>query len=103
MPGKETRMTSLESRKQLLILESELNRAQLLKDLDELKAETELMAEQVRSLSSLMSSATSVFGTIFKVQQAFAGTKEKFPRLFGILKGARAGASLWSAVKSWLR
>jgi|HubBroStandDraft_2_1064218.scaffolds.fasta_scaffold519766_1 hypothetical protein len=96
-------MTPLESRKQLLILESELNRAQLLKDLDELKAETEQLAEQARSLASLVSSATSVFNTIFKAQQVFSGTREKFPRFFGILKGARAGASLWSAVKSWLR
>jgi hypothetical protein len=103
MPGKKTRMTSLESRKQLLILESELNRTQLLKDLDELKAETEQLAEQARSLASLVSSATSVCNTVFKVQQAFSGTKEKFPRFFGVLKGARAGASLWSAVKSWLR
>ena len=103
MPGKKAHMTALESRKQLLILESELNRTQLLKELDELQFEAEQVVEQVRSVGSLVSSATSLLGTVLKVQQAVAGTKEKFPRFFGMLRGARAGASLWSAIRSWLR
>ncbi len=103
MFGKETHLTPLESRKQMLVLESELNRVQLLKELDELKVETQRLADQMRVLGSLATNVSSALELVFKVQQAFSTTKEKFPKFFGILKGARAGASLWSAIRSWLR
>ncbi len=96
-------MTPLESRKQLLVLESELNRTQLLKELDVFQAETRQLVEQARAIASIAASATSLLGVILKVQQAVSGTKEQFPRFFGILKGIRAGSSLWSAIRSWLR
>ena len=103
MFGKETRLTPLESRKQMLVLESELNRVQLLKELDELQVETQRLADQMRVLGSLAAEVRSVLEMVFKVQRAFSDTKEKFPKFFDILKGARAGARLWSAIRSWLR
>ena len=96
-------MNPLESRKQMLIMESELNRVQLLKELDEIKVETQRLAEQMHVLSSLASNVSSIFEMIFKAQRAFAGTREKFPRIFSIFKSAKAGASLWSAIRAWLR
>jgi hypothetical protein len=103
MFGKETPMTALESRKQLLVLESELNRAQLMKDLDELKVETQRLGDQVRSLGSIASNVGSLLEMVFKAQQFVSNAKEKFPRIFGLFKGARAGASLWSVIRAWLR
>ena len=103
MFGKETRLSSLAARRQLLVLESELNRVLLMKELDEWKAEADRLAGQARVLGGIASSVGSAVEMLMKNQQLFSGTREKFPRLFGFLRGARAGASLWSAIRSWTR
>lgn len=86
----------------MLILESELNRAQLLRELDGLMLEFEHLAAQARSVGSLASSAVSLCETLLKVQQFLSDTKAKFPRVFEILKAARTGASMWSTLRRWL-
>ena len=57
MFGKNPRMNPLESRKQLLIAESELNRAQLAGDLAALTAGVRTLADRAKSFGSIASSA----------------------------------------------
>ena len=61
MSGKSPRLNPLESRKQLLIAESELNRAQLIADLTALTAEVRTFARRAKSLGSIAASATALF------------------------------------------
>ena len=56
MSGKNPRMNSLESRKQLLIAESELNRAQLVGDLAALTDGVRTLADRAKSFGSIVSS-----------------------------------------------
>ena len=53
-------MSPLISRKKLLIAESELNRAQLFQDWQELTAEVHALAGQASTLCSLASAATNL-------------------------------------------
>ena len=57
MLGKNPRMNPLESRKQLLLVESELNRAQLARDMAELTAGVRTLTERAKSIASIFSSA----------------------------------------------
>ena len=53
-------MNPLESRKQLLIAESELNRAQLVQEWQTMADEVHSLANQARTISSLASAAASL-------------------------------------------
>jgi hypothetical protein len=54
MSGKNFHLTPLESRKQLLLVESELNRAQLLNELRDLSTEIQHLKGQVQAVGSLV-------------------------------------------------
>ena len=56
MFGKKPRMNPLESRKQLLIAESELNRAQLVGDMAVLTADIRTLTDRAKSFGSIASS-----------------------------------------------
>ena len=57
MSGKNPRLNPLESRKQLLIAESELNRAQLVEDMAAMKADVRTLTDRAKTIGSLASSA----------------------------------------------
>ena len=57
MFGRSSRLNPLESRKQLLLAESELNRAQLVVDLAALAADVGALTDRAKTLGSLASSA----------------------------------------------
>ena len=60
MFGKNPRMNPLESRKQLLIAESELNRAQLVQEWQTMADGVRSVADRARTVSSLASAAASL-------------------------------------------
>src|SRR5271170_5101204 len=60
MSGKTSRMNPLASRKKLLIAESELNRAQLVQELETVKDKFHSLANQARTISSIMSAAATL-------------------------------------------
>jgi hypothetical protein len=108
MPGKNLHLTPLESRKQLLLVESELNRAQLINELRDLKNEIHHLKGQVQAIGSIASSATKLATTFSAIGNAFThrddgGEKKKSSWISTLLNGARTGASIWGALRSHLK
>ena len=90
-------MNPLESRKQLLIAESELNRAQLVQEWQTMAAEVHSLTSQARTISSIASAAASlVAGLAFCRRKKSAPDAEKPSWWQTILKGAQLAGSLWS-------
>ena len=104
MPGKSFQLTPLESRKQLLLVESELNRAQLLNELRDFKIEVQQLKEQMQAISSLASSASKLAGTCSAIGGFFTRRGESKTQkpswISTLLNGARTGASLWETFRS---
>jgi hypothetical protein len=104
MPGKNLHLTPLESRKQLLLVESELNRAQLLNELRDLKHEIHHFKSQVQTAGALVSSAAKLATTFSAIGSAFihrnTGENGKSSWLSTLINGARTGATIWAALRS---
>jgi hypothetical protein len=94
-------MNPLSSRKQLLIAESELNRAQLLQEWQTLAAEGCALANQAKTLRSIVSaSASLVTGLMsFRHKKEPAPAGEKPSWLQTVLKGAGLVSSFWQAFR----
>lgn len=101
MSGKYSHLNPLESRKQLLIAESELNRAELLRDWQTLADEVHALARKARTIGAWVSIAASlVAGLAFFRRKKSAPTAEKPSRLQTLLKGAGLVSNLWQAFRS---
>ncbi len=104
MPGKNFQLTPLASRKQLLLMESELNRAQLLNELREFKSEIQQVKDQVQAIGSLASSAAKLSATFSGIGNIFnpgaAGGNGQSSWIAKLLNGLRTGASIWGAIRS---
>ena len=104
MPGKNFLLTPLESRKQLLLVESELNRAQLVNELRELKGEIHHLKNQAQAVGSLISATTEVAATFSAIGSAFthrdADKNGKPSWISTLLNGVQAGVSIWGALRS---
>jgi hypothetical protein len=104
MSGKNFHLTPLESRKQLLLVESELNRAQLINELHALKSEIDNLKVQIHAVGSMASSAAKLANTFSAIGNAFThhreGEQKKTSWISTILNGARTGASIWGALRS---
>jgi len=98
MSGKNPRMNPLKSRKQLLIAESELNRAQLVHELKIMADEVHSLTNQVRTISSLASAAGTLIAGLasFRRKKESAPAAEKPSWLQTVLKGAQLAGALWS-------
>lgn len=90
-------MNPLTSRKQMLIAESELNRAHLMQDWQRMTGEVHALADEARLLRSVVSAgATLVTGfAAFRRKKAAAGPG-KTSWLQTILKGASQISNLWT-------
>jgi hypothetical protein len=95
-------MNSLKSRKQLLIAESELNRAQLVQELETIKDKVHALANQARTISSLASAATILIAGLASLRRKkeSAPVSEKSSWLQTIVKGAGLVSTIWSAFRS---
>lgn len=104
MSGQNPYMTPLESRKQMLLVESEFNRAQLIEGLQALKDEIQQLKERVEVIDSIASSAVKVADTVSAIGQAFThrdgSEKKKSSWVSTLFNGARIGASVWGALRS---
>ena len=91
----------LESRKKLLIAESELNRAQLVQELETIKDKVHSLANQARTISSLASAAATLIAGLAsfrrKKESAPAGTKPSW--LQTIVKGAGLVSTVWQTFR----
>jgi hypothetical protein len=94
-------MNPLVSRKQLLIAESELNRALLIQDWQTITDEVHALAGRAGTLCSVASAATNlVSGWLSFRRKTPAPDAEKTSWLQNILKGAQLAGSLWSEFRS---
>jgi len=101
MPGKNPRLNPLESRKQLLIAESELNRAQLVGDVAALTADVRTFTDRAKSFGSIVSSAATLVAGLaaFRRGQPVAPDATS-SWLQTLSKGAGLVSSLWLAFRS---
>jgi len=93
-------MKPLESRKQLLVAESELNRAQLVQEWRIMADEARILAHQAKTISSLASAAASlVVGLVNFRRNKPAASAEKLPWWQTILKGVGLVSTLWQSFR----
>lgn len=109
MSQKSTRLTGLQARKNLLIVESELNRVQLAAAWRELKIGLEQVTGRIATVSSAAEAAAKIGASVIGFFRGFS-TRENKERTNGkkswlstVFNGTRAGVSLWSAIRSHLR
>src|SRR6266705_6775511 len=104
MPGKNFHLTPLESRRQQLLVESELNRAQLQNELRDFGIELHQVREQVRTIGFIATSITRLAATVSAIGSVFAhreaGQNCKSSWLSTLLSGVRTVASIWEALRS---
>jgi hypothetical protein len=93
-------MNPLDSRKKLLIAESELNRAQLVQELQTMADEVHSLANRARTISSLASAAASLVTGLasFRRKKSVPAT-EKPSWLQTIVKGAGLVSTIWQAFR----
>src|SRR5215469_13827846 len=108
MFGKKSYLKMLESRKQALLAESEVNRIEMLKDWDALKIEGNRVKKHLCNVGSIASSAAILATTaaFFRRRPEPTKQRENHASASGVnaaLNGARVGASLFFKVKSLLR
>ena len=94
-------MNPLESRKQLLIAESEINRAQLVGDMVAVAAGVRTLTNRAKSFGSIASTAAVLVAGLAAFQRGKpAPAAEKTSWLQTILKGADLVSTLWAAFRS---
>ena len=102
MSGKNPRMNPLVSRKKLLIAESELNRAQLVQELETIKDKFRSLASRARTVTSLASAAATLIAGIASLRRKkeSAPAAEKPSWLQTVVKGAGLVSTIWTAFSS---
>ena len=101
MSGKTPDLNPLVLRKQMLVAESELNRAQLLREWDSMTAPVRGFAGRAKSFGSMASSAASLATGLFTFRRGPpAPVTEKPSGLDVILKGVRLAASIGIAFRA---
>jgi hypothetical protein len=101
MSGKNPRMTPLQSRKQLLLAESELNRAQLVRECRTMIDGIHTLVHHAKSFYSVASTAAVlVAGLAALRRRKTAETAPKRSWLQTIFKGAGLISTLWMSLRS---
>jgi hypothetical protein len=101
MSEKRTRMNPLASRKNLLVAESDLNRAQLVQDWQTMAGEARALKNQARTISSLASAAAVLVSGIASLRRKHAAPVDEKPSwLKTILKGVQLAGSFWSELRT---
>ena len=93
-------MNPLNSRKKMLVAESELNRAQLFHDWQELADEMNALSKQAKSIGFIASTAVSLISGATALWQKKSAPSGKTSWLQTILKGAQLAGSLWSEFRT---
>jgi HPt (histidine-containing phosphotransfer) domain-containing protein len=94
-------MNSLDSRKQLLVAESELNRAQLVQEWRTMASEVHALTEQARSISSIASAVATLVAGLSSLRHKKSELAAEKPSWWKtLLKGAGLASSFWQAFRS---
>ena len=97
MFGKNPRVNALASRKQLLITESELNRAQLVQEWQTMADEALSLTRQAKSIGTIASAVTTLIGGIASFRRKNETAASRKPSWWQtILKGAGVVSTFWS-------
>jgi len=94
-------MNSLESRKQLLLAESELNRTHLAADITELTEHVHALSGRAKTFTSVATSALTLVAAFQRARPATSGGKRSWLQI--ILRGAGLVSTLWLAFRSMSR
>jgi hypothetical protein len=93
-------MNPLKARKQILIAESELNRAQLVQDWQTMAGEVHALADEARTIRSMASAAASLVAGLASLRRKKSEPAEKLAWWQTLLKGAGQISTLWSAFRA---
>ena len=97
MSGKNPRLNPLAARKQLLIAESELNRAHLVQEWQAMADGVRSIADRAGTISSVASAAASLIAGLVSFQRTRSAPADgKFSWWQTLLKGAQLAGSLWA-------
>lgn len=100
MSGRKPKLTPLEARKQLLVIESEINRAQMAEDWHALRAEVHnCMTQGKASLSSMISTTALAATGLTLLGKTFSAASNKGGWISKIAGLTKFGASLWFALR----
>ena len=101
MFGRPSPLTALQSRKQLLLAESELNRVQLKQDWQAARQELGALASQARNISCIVAIGTALVGGLAAWRRHKSAPKvvEKTSWISKMLKGAALASTIWAAVR----
>ena len=100
MSGAKPHLKPLEARRRLLVVESEINRAELLGEWQGLNSRVHGLAQQARSYCSILSTALAISTAFVAFRRVLPGKKTgRSSWISTLLKGARMGVSLWSAAR----
>jgi hypothetical protein len=101
MFGKKPHVNPLESRRQLLVAESELNRAQLVGDMAALTAGVRTLTDRAQSFGSIASSAAVLVAGLAAFPRGKPVDADAKPSWFHtLLKGAQLVGSIWLAFRA---
>lgn len=110
MFGKSNYMKSLESRKNEILAESEVNRIELRREWEHVKTEVLRLKKQVRAAGSIASSAAVLAATaaLFRrkhepASEPKADNHAKASWVSAAVNGAQVGASLFFKIRSLMR
>ena len=108
MRGTTSKLTPLSARKRLLLMESEINRVELRRECLALGAEASglvgQITGQVRTLGSIASAGAVVLTLGSVVRRLFSKNHAaKTSLTHKLINGARAGISVWTALRSRAR
>ena len=94
-------MNPLASRKKLLIAESELNRAQLVLEMEKMADQVHSLTDQAKTIGSFASATATLISGLasFRRKNKSAPAAEKSSWLQTILKGAGLVSTIWSELR----
>jgi hypothetical protein len=101
MSGKNTRLKALDLRKQMLLAESALNRAQLIQEWETLAGEVHALARQAKTFSAMASAAGLLVAGLSAFRNKGPASPPDKPSWWqSLLKGAGVASSVWFAFRS---
>ena len=106
MAAKKTTTSALNSRKQLLVAESELNRLEMLNEIRAIKADLAHLKQQMQAAGSLATSAAKVavavsaFRRIFFHRPKETEEPKRSSWISTLMRGVQMGTSLWGTLQS---
>ena len=100
MSGGASRLSPLESRKQRLIAESELNRAELSEEWRTMTHTAGSLARRAKSVARWSSAAALLVAGIAGLRRGPRTVGMKSSRFAGILKGVRLASAIWLAFRA---